>query len=136
MSDEDPGFRVIDRRGGGGSEATPPPAEKAEPPHSGEAPQEAAPRADAAPRSATPLPKLDFATFVFSLSTSGFYHLGLVPDPSTGQPGEKNVELARQTVETLEILEEKTRGNLDADETRLLQSLLYELRMRFVEASR
>lgn len=143
MSDEDPGFRVIDRRGGGGAEAPPPPAApqgaepaKPEPPHVAAPPEAAAPRADAAPKSATPLPKLDFSTFVFSLSTSGFYHLGLVPDPATGQPGEKNVELARQTIETLEILEEKTRGNLDAEETRLLQSLLYELRMRFVEASR
>ncbi len=137
MSDEDPGFRVIDRRGGGGAEAPPPPAAKAEPaPQAGAAPRPPAPGADAAPKSNTPLPKLDFSTFVFSLSTSGLYHLGLVPDPATGQPGEKNVDLARQTIETLEILEEKTRGNLDAEETRLLQSLLYELRMRFVEVFR
>ena len=82
------------------------------------------------------LSKIDFSTFVLSLSTSGFFHLGLVPDPETGKPATPNVALARQTIDTLEILREKTRGNLDADESHLLESLLYELRMRCVDASK
>jgi hypothetical protein len=82
------------------------------------------------------LAKLDFSTFVLSLSTSAFYHLGLVPDPESGASASPNLALARQTIDTLEILQEKTRGNLDADEAHLLESLLYELRMRFVDASR
>lgn len=82
------------------------------------------------------MPAMDFSTFALSLSTSAFVHLGLVPDPQTGQAAAKNLALARQTIDILEMLATKTRGNLDAEEARLLESLLYELRMRFVEASR
>jgi len=79
------------------------------------------------------LPRIDFSTFILSLSTSTLYHLGLVEDPQTGERAAPDLGLASQTIDTLAILEEKTRGNLDADEARLLESLLYELRMRFVE---
>jgi len=82
------------------------------------------------------LPKIDFSTFVLSLSTSAFYHLGLVPDPESGTTAMPNLALARQTIDTLEVLQEKTRGNLDAQESHLLESLLYELRMRFVDATK
>ena len=60
---------------------------------------------------------------------------GLVEDPQTGQSGEPDLGLASQTIDTLALLQEKTRGNLDDEERRLLESLLYELRMRFVEVS-
>ncbi|MCC6641879.1 MAG: DUF1844 domain-containing protein [Deltaproteobacteria bacterium] len=80
------------------------------------------------------LPQIDFSTFILSLSTSAFYHLGLVPDPETGKAAAPNLALARQTIDTLEVLQMKTRGNLDAQEARLLESLLYELRLRFVGA--
>jgi hypothetical protein len=82
------------------------------------------------------LSAIDFSTFVLSLSTSALFHLGLIPDPQTGQPAERNLPLARQTIDILEILGTKTRGNLDAEEAKLLESLLYEIRMRFVEVSR
>jgi hypothetical protein len=82
------------------------------------------------------LPAIDFSTFILSLSTSALFHLGLIPDTQSGTPGERNLPLARQTIDILEILESKTRGNLDAEEARLLESLLFEIRMRFVEASR
>jgi hypothetical protein len=85
---------------------------------------------------AAPPPAMDFSTFVLSLSTSAFVHMGLVPDPQTQQPAPKNLPLARQTIDILELLEAKTKGNLDAQEANLMESLLYELRMRFVEASR
>jgi hypothetical protein len=86
-------------------------------------------------RAADELPRIDFSTFVLSLSTSALCHLGLVEDPQTGRKGEADLPLASQTIDTLAVLEEKTRGNLDDEERRLLESLLYELRMRFVEVS-
>ena len=82
------------------------------------------------------LPAIDFSTFILSLSTSALYHLGLVADPETGQPGPKNLTLARQTVDTLEILQRKTRGNLEPEEARLLENLLFELRLRCVESAK
>ena len=71
---------------------------------------------------------------MLSLGTSALYHLGVVGDPETGAKAPApNLPLARQTIDTLEMLQEKTRGNLDAEEAQLLEGLLYELRMRFVE---
>ncbi len=82
------------------------------------------------------LPAIDFSTFILSLSTSALFHLGLIADAQSGKPGERNLPLARQTIDILEILETKTRGNLDSEEAKLLESLLFEIRMRFVEANR
>ena len=90
-------------------------------------------RPDPAP--ASDLPRIDFSTFILSLSTSALYHLGLVEDPQTGKREEPDLDLASQTIDTLALLQEKTQGNLDSEEEHLLQSLLYELRMRFVEVS-
>jgi hypothetical protein len=78
-----------------------------------------------------PFPELNFATFVFSLGTSAMYHFGDFPDPVT-KKAERNLEAAKQTIDILGILKEKTKGNLNDDEERLLESLLYELRMRYV----
>lgn len=79
------------------------------------------------------LPRIDFSTFVVSLSTSALYSLGLAANPETGQVETPDLELARQAIDTLELLQEKTRGNLDAEEYKLLESLLYDLHLRFVE---
>ena len=81
------------------------------------------------------LPAIDFATFVLSLAHSARVHLGDAPNPADG---ETTVELgmARQTIDLLTMLEEKTNGNLDGDEERLLGQALYDLRMRFVEVSK
>jgi hypothetical protein len=77
---------------------------------------------------------IDFSTFVLSLGTSALYQLGQVADPESGTPRrEPNRPLARQTIDTLEMLAEKTRGNLDSGEAKLLESILYELHMKFVE---
>jgi hypothetical protein len=86
------------------------------------------------PRRPDELPRIDFSTFALSLGASALLHLGLAPDPSgEGKGGgEVNLPLARQAIDTLEMIQEKTRGNLDEDEAKLLQSLLYELRMNFV----
>ncbi len=76
-------------------------------------------------------PALDFSTFVFSLGTSAMYHFGDFPDPVT-KKAERNLEAAKQTIDILGILQDKTKGNLNDEEERLLESLLYELRMRYV----
>jgi len=83
------------------------------------------------------LPPIDFTTFVLSLGTSALYHLGVVEHPETGQRVDPpELALARHTIDTLEMLEAKTRGNLDAQESQLVESLLYELRLHFVEAEK
>ncbi|OGQ23637.1 MAG: hypothetical protein A3I05_02615 [Deltaproteobacteria bacterium RIFCSPLOWO2_02_FULL_44_10] len=76
---------------------------------------------------------LDFATFVLSLATSAQVHLGAIPSPATEEI-EKNLPLAGQTIDILGILQEKTKGNLSQQEERLLTSVLYDLRMMFVDA--
>ena len=77
--------------------------------------------------------KIDFSTFVLSLSTSALYEMGLVAGPDGDKIPKPNVVLAQQTIDTLEMLREKTRGNLDDAEAKLVDSLLYELRMQFVK---
>ncbi len=81
---------------------------------------------------------IDFSTFVLSLGTSALYQLGEIGDSESGAEGpvEPNLLLARQTIDTLEMLTEKTRGNLTDTESKLLESILYELHMRFVEANK
>lgn len=79
------------------------------------------------------LPSIDFSTLVLSLATSAMVHMGLMPE-TEGGPVEKNLTLAHQSIDTLEMLQDKTRGNLTDDETKLLQSVLYELRMGYVKA--
>ncbi len=82
------------------------------------------------------LPKVDFSTFALSLGTTGLYQLGILPDSETGEPTQPDPLLAQQTIDTLDMLRDKTRGNLDEEERKLIDSLLYELRMRFVEKTR
>jgi len=82
-----------------------------------------------------PLPEVNFPTFVFSLSSSALVNLGEIPEPSSNQV-HQDLNLAKQIIDTLGMIEEKTRGNLDADEERLLKGVLYDLRMRFVQKSK
>lgn len=77
------------------------------------------------------LPRLDFSTFVLSIIGSAYVHLGDAPNPEGRE--ERNLVLARQDIDLLSLLEEKTRGNLTGDEERLLSQALYDLRLRYVE---
>jgi len=79
-----------------------------------------------------PLPEINFAGFIFSLSTTAMYHFGDFPDPVTKEV-KRNLPAAKQTIDILTILKAKTEGNLDEDEKQLLDGILYELRMRFVK---
>ena len=82
------------------------------------------------------LPKVDFSTLVLSLGTTALYQLGAVPDPATGEKVESDPLVAQQTIDTIEMLRDKTRGNLDEEERKLIDTMLYELRMQFVESGR
>jgi len=82
-----------------------------------------------------PLPSIDFSTFILSLSASALMHLGELPDPVT-QKKEKNLPQARQTIDIIDMLKEKTQGNLKEEEKRLVDNILYDLRMRYVNISK
>lgn len=77
---------------------------------------------------------LSFAQFVLSLGTTAAVHFGDLPDPVSGERGEPDLLAASQMIELLSLLQEKTRGNLEPAEATLLEDLLYDLRMRFVQA--
>jgi hypothetical protein len=79
---------------------------------------------------------ISFAAFVLSLAHTAAVHFGDIPDPVSGETGEANLPAAQQMIDILSLLEAKTRGNLTAEERQLLDQILFELRMRFVEASK
>jgi hypothetical protein len=78
------------------------------------------------------LPEINFPTFIFSLNSSALVHLGVIEDPATNQKN-KNIPMAKQTIDILGMIEEKTKGNLTDDEANMLQHILYELRMIYVK---
>jgi hypothetical protein len=78
---------------------------------------------------------LTFITFVLSLASTAAIHFGDIPDPVTGGRSEVNLDGAAQMIEILSLLDQKTRGNLSAEERQILEQVLYELRLRFVQAS-
>jgi hypothetical protein len=80
-----------------------------------------------------PLPEINFSTFVISLSTQVLMNLGEIPNPLTNAP-EKDIPVAKQMIDILAMLQEKTRGNLNAGESKLMEEILFDLRMKYVEA--
>ena len=91
------------------------------------------PPAPGKPPQAPEIPTVDFHTFVLSLGSSALMHLGELERPGAGA-AEKDLPMAKHTIDILAMLQEKTKGNLTPDEAKLLESLLYDLRLRFVEA--
>jgi len=81
------------------------------------------------------LPPVDFQTLVISLGSSVLLHLGMVPDVEGGAPT-VDLSLAKHSIDVLAMLQEKTRGNLTEAEADLLQGLLYDLRLKYIEAKR
>jgi hypothetical protein len=77
---------------------------------------------------------LSFSAFVLSLATTAAVHFGDLADPSTGRPADPDLVAAGQMIDILALLEEKTRGNLTLEERQILEQVLYELRLRHVEA--
>ncbi len=112
------GFKVVDRRG---SSEEPKETPKTEPP-------------PAASKTEEPFHDIDFATFVMSLASSALMHLGELARP--GEAQRRDLALAKQTIDILGMLSEKTRGNLSAEEAKLLEHLLYDLRLKYVETKK
>ena len=81
-----------------------------------------------------PSPAIDFYTFCLSLGSSAFVHLGDAPHPESGE-STQNLVLAKQTIDILGMLQEKTKGNLSEEEARFLENLLLDLRLRYVTRS-
>ena len=77
------------------------------------------------------LPEVTFAAFIMSLNTSALFHLGEIADPVTGEKI-KDLTLAKHTIDTLKLLQDKTKGNLSAEEKGLLEDNLFDLKMRYV----
>jgi hypothetical protein len=89
---------------------------------------------DTLPEGERAYPPVDFTTFILSIGTSAFLHLGEpLPGAPAPAPVTLNLPLARHTIDLLGMLEQKTRGNLSGDEERLLGQLLFDLRRRYVE---
>jgi len=112
------GFTITDRRGVGDGDSADPAV----------APPDSSPAAGA-------YPPVDFHTFILSLGSSALYHMGELDGPD-GQAGQTDLPLAKHTIDVISMLEEKTKGNLTGPEANLVESLLYDLRLRFVEKSK
>lgn len=131
---EEKGFKVEDRRrvspeareaGPTGEEA-----EAGKIQSQGPAGEDTAAREKASPDD---VPEISFSTFVIGLSTQALMHLGEIPNPLSGNV-ESALPVAKQMIDIIAILREKTRGNLDQGEQKLMDDVLYDLRMRYVEA--
>lgn len=130
---EGKGFTVQDRRRfspetGDAREDAPEqqPAATPNPTVAGDSPKQESPRTE-------PLPEINFSAFVISLSTQALVHLGEIADPMSGKV-EPDVLVAKQMIDILAMLKEKTRNNLNASEDRLMEDILFDLRMKYVEA--
>jgi hypothetical protein len=130
------GFQVRDRRRfsetGESREETPAETKEGPARSTPEAAAAASPHDDLHHRDAEPV---TFSTFVLGLSTQALLHLGEIPDPVTNVLN-RDLAAAKQVIDILGVLREKTRNNLQAGEETLLDSVLYDLRMRYVELAR
>ena len=126
--EEDKGFVVRDRRFSAEKEE-----EKESKPKKEDGEKEEPPKEDATSQEA-PLPEINFTNFLLSISTSALIQLGEIVDPTTKQPV-KLLPVAKQTIDLIGMLKEKTKGNLIPEEEKLIDYLLYDLRMRYVKAT-
>ena len=81
-----------------------------------------------------PLPEVNFQSLIFGLSSSALFHLGEIADPQTGQK-QKDLPLAKHSIDTIALLKEKTKGNLEEEEQKFLDNILTDLRWRYVKAT-
>ncbi|HUL30321.1 MAG TPA: DUF1844 domain-containing protein [Thermodesulfobacteriota bacterium] len=107
--------------------------EKAAPQAKEEEKPERPPKQDTSAQQA-PLPEIDFTHFILSLSTSALIQLGEVQDPMT-QSSDKNLPVAKQTIDLISMLKDKTKGNLSPEEEKVVEYILYDLRIRYVKAA-
>jgi hypothetical protein len=129
MAENEKGFVVKDRRtfsSEGPAPADPKPAPE------GVAPEEPPAAEQQARPQSTPLPQINFPTFIASLNASALVHIGVIEDPVSGK-AEKNLPMAKQTIDIISMLQQKTAGNLTPDEDGMLKSILYDLRILYVK---
>lgn len=126
------GFTVQDRRrftdSGDVKEEVPEPAT----PHISQTSASAGPSEAAEPSPDEPLPEINFSTFIVSLSTQALMHLGDIPNPANGSV-DKDLPVAKQMIDIVAMLQDKTKGNLSSNEDKLIEDILFDLRMRYVE---
>jgi len=127
--DDNKGFTIRDRRGS----EQPPERKKEEPPKAENAASQEKKEEGREPVSE--LPEITFSSFILSLGTSALVHLGEVPDPVTRKP-DKHLPLAKQTIDMLGMLLDKTKGNLSPDEEKLLDHLVADLRWRYIHEAK
>ena len=131
---EGKGFKVADRRRFAQASGEPIEAgDKSAPARAEGASEPDAAAAEKPGASSDNLAEISFSTFIISLSTQALMHLGEIPSPLTGKV-ESDFAVAQQMIDILGMLRDKSRGNLDEQETRLMEDVLYDLRMRYVEA--
>ena len=129
MAEEEKGFvikdkRVLDDKGDLKGKEAEEKKKEAEP--KDKAPKEEAER--------PPMPEVDFNSLIFSLSSSAFFHLGEIADPQTGKK-EKDLPLAKQAIDTIGLLKQKTSGNLTEEEEKFVTTVLDDLKWRYVKAT-
>ena len=130
MPEQEKGFSVKDRRMFA-QEGQPTPPEEPSPAETQDRKPEDPSTAGAEPPP-TPLPEINFPTFIASLNASALVHLGIIEDPVSDK-AEKNLAMAKQTIDILSMLQQKTVANLTPDEEAMLKSILYDLRILYVK---
>ena len=134
MAEEEKGFVIKDRRSFDEKGDLREKEEKAPPPREEEK-EKAKGKAQEKPEYAQPLPEVNFTSLIFSLSSSALFHFGEVADPQTGEK-KKDLPLAKHAIDTIAMLKEKTKGNLTEEEAKFIESVLTDLRWRFVNAAK
>jgi hypothetical protein len=134
------GFKVQDRRRFSPETGEPRPTEEIENSEKTEAqaaPQQEPPSPSQArtERASSPKAEISFASFILGLSTQALMYMGEMP-PAPGQPAHTDLAAAQQMIEVLAMLQQKTKGNLDTGEAAMLESALFDLRMRYVDLAK
>jgi len=129
--DDKKDIKVEDRRSSSAKEETPPETDEKEPEE--QAPEEDRAADEEVEKADGPFLQVDFSTFIFSLFSSALIQLGDMDDPITGK-SEKNITAAKQTIDIIDILKEKTKGNLDEEEDKLLTNASAELKWKYLDS--
>jgi len=129
MAEEEKGFVIKDKRSLNEKGEL-----KAEKPEDEKIKEEQKKEAEQKETKAPPLPEVNFTSLIFSLSSSALFHFGEIEDPQTGQK-KKDLPIAKHAIDTIAMLMEKTKGNLTEEEQKFVNSVLTDLRWRYVKAT-
>lgn len=134
METEGKGFTIKDRRSfdeeGSLKEESP---QETKPEDHGQKPEDKKEEQKASDSESQPLPEVNFNSLIFSLSSSALLHLGDIVDPQTGEKRE-DLPMAKHSIDIISMLKDKTKGNLDNEEQKFIDSILTDLRLRYVKA--